>query len=97
MLLILNLQSVFFLCIYFTHLSLLLNLDEMQHSQTSIYVTMFVVVMFFLKVRGLFESKYKILFSVYARKGDMQRKLFFTESYMMSLYVLLYTMKILRC
>lgn len=49
MLLILIYKEVFF-CIYFTLLSLLLHLDEMGHSVISIYVTLFSVVMFRLRV-----------------------------------------------
>lgn len=49
MLLIL-IYRVFFFPVYFPHLSLLPNIDEMGHSGTSIYVTMFVMVMFILKV-----------------------------------------------
>lgn len=39
-----------FFCIYFTRLCLLLNLNEMGHSEISISVTLFKMVMFVLKV-----------------------------------------------
>lgn len=66
----------------------------MGHSETSIYVTLLLMVMVILKISiFFFESQYKILFSLCERKGDIERKLFFTQSCMMSFYVLLHTMK----
>lgn len=85
----------FFFCICFIRLSLLLNLDEMGHSETSIYVTLLLMVMVILKISFFFffERQYKILFSLCERKGDIERKLIFKQSCMMSFYVLLHTMK----